>query len=120
MVSPDLRHFSQKMFTARRSCLTLNRRGLSSLARPRAEAISANWQGTSCTGGKTMNFIGGRFEESKADKWNDVNDPSTQTLLSRVPETTEEEFERAVASAKEAFGSWRRTTVLTRQRFALE
>ena len=108
------------MFAARRSCLIRNRRGLSSLARPRAEAISAHWQGTSCTGGKTTNFIGGRFEESKADKWNDVNDPSTQTLLSRVPETTEEEFERAVASAKEAFEGWRRTTVLTRQRFALE
>jgi len=67
-----------------------------------------------------MNFIGGRFEESKADMWNDVNDPSTQTLLSRVPETTEEEFERAVASAKKAFEGWRRTSVLTRQRFALE
>lgn len=67
-----------------------------------------------------MNFIGGRFEESKTDKWNDVNDPSTQTLLSRVPETTEEEFEQAVASAKNAFEGWRRTSVLTRQKFALE
>jgi len=108
------------MFAARRSCRTLHRRGLSSLARPRAEAISAHWQGTNCTGGNTMNFIGGRFEESKADKWNDVNDPSTQSLLSRVPETTEEEFERAVGSAKQAFESWRRTSVLTRQKFALE
>jgi len=108
------------MFTARRSCLTLNRRRLSSLARPRAEAISAHWQGTSCTSGKTKNFISGHFEESKTDKWNDVNDPSTQSLLSRVPETTEEEFERAVASAKKAFESWRRTSVLTRQKFALE
>jgi malonate-semialdehyde dehydrogenase (acetylating)/methylmalonate-semialdehyde dehydrogenase len=108
------------MLAARRSCLTLTRRGLSSLARPRAEGISAHWQGTSCTGGQTMNFIGGRFEESRADKWNDVHDPSTQTVLSRVPETTEEEFERAVAAAKTAFEGWRRTSVLTRQKFALE
>ena len=67
-----------------------------------------------------MNFISGQFEESQTDKWNDVNDPSTQSLLSRVPETTEEEFERAVGSAKKAFESWRRTSVLTRQKFALE
>jgi malonate-semialdehyde dehydrogenase (acetylating)/methylmalonate-semialdehyde dehydrogenase len=57
-------------------------------------------------------FINGLFEENKADKWNDVNDPSTQPLLSRVPETTEE----FVVSAE----SWGRTSVLTRQKFALE
>jgi malonate-semialdehyde dehydrogenase (acetylating)/methylmalonate-semialdehyde dehydrogenase len=67
-----------------------------------------------------MNFINGLFEESKTDKWNDVHDPSTQSLLSRVPETTENEFERAVGAAKLAFESWRRTSVLTRQKFALE
>jgi malonate-semialdehyde dehydrogenase (acetylating)/methylmalonate-semialdehyde dehydrogenase len=64
-----------------------------------------------------MNFIDGLFEESKADKWNNLNDPSTQSLLSRVPETTEEEFERLVVFAKKA---WRRTSVLMGQRFALE
>jgi hypothetical protein len=64
-------------------------------------------------------FIDGLFEESKADKWNNLNDPSTQSLLSRVPETAEE-FERAVVSAKKAFESWRRTSMLTRQKFALE
>jgi malonate-semialdehyde dehydrogenase (acetylating)/methylmalonate-semialdehyde dehydrogenase len=67
----------------------------------------------------TMNFIDGLFEESKADKWNNLNDPSTQSLLSRVPETTEE-FERAIVSAKKTFESWRRTSVLTRQKLALE
>jgi len=64
-------------------------------------------------------FIGGLVEESKADKWNDMNDPITQSLLSSVLETTKEEFERAVGSAK-AFESWRRASVLTRQKFALE
>jgi malonate-semialdehyde dehydrogenase (acetylating) / methylmalonate-semialdehyde dehydrogenase len=58
--------------------------------------------------------------ESKASKWIEVHDPSTQTVLSRVPETTESEFEDAVGAAKEAFKSWRKTSVLTRQRFAME
>jgi malonate-semialdehyde dehydrogenase (acetylating)/methylmalonate-semialdehyde dehydrogenase len=61
-----------------------------------------------------MDFIDGLFEESKTDKWNNLNDPSTQPLLSRVPETTEK-LDRAVVSAKKAFESWRRTSILTRQ-----
>lgn len=66
------------------------------------------------------NYIGGQFSPSQADKWIDVLDPSTQTLLSKVPETTEEEFNNAVEVAKDAFETWRKTSVLTRQRFALE
>ena len=41
-------------------------------------------------------------------------------MLSRVPETTSSEFEQAVEAAKEAFKTWSRTSVLTRQRFVLE
>jgi malonate-semialdehyde dehydrogenase (acetylating)/methylmalonate-semialdehyde dehydrogenase len=49
--------------------------GLSALARPVAEKISAEWKGTSMIGGTTKNFIGGQFVESKADKWLEVHDP---------------------------------------------
>jgi acyl-CoA reductase-like NAD-dependent aldehyde dehydrogenase len=45
---------------------------------------------------------------------------STQTLLSRVPQTTPDEFEQAVDAASVAFKSWSRTSVLNRQRFVLE
>lgn len=72
------------------------------------------------TGGTTKNFIGGQFVESRADTWLEVLDPSTQTLLSRVPQTTAEEFEQAVDAAAHAFNSWSKTSVLTRQRFVLE
>lgn len=48
---------------------------LSALAQPKAERISANWKGTSATGGRTKNFIGGQFAESKATEWIDVHDP---------------------------------------------
>jgi len=48
---------------------------LSPLAIPKAEQISANWKGTSATGGTTKNFIGGEFAESKSSEWLDVLDP---------------------------------------------
>ena len=45
---------------------------------------------------------------------------STQTLLTRVPQTTESEFKDAVDAASHAYKSWSRTSVVTRQRFVLE
>ncbi|KAJ7596880.1 methylmalonate-semialdehyde dehydrogenase [Mycena floridula] len=95
-------------------------RALSAAAAPRAELISSEWKGTSCTGKTTKNFIGGEFTESKTSSWIDILDPSSQTLLSRVPQTTPGEFEQAVDAAATAFKSWRLTSVLTRQKFALE
>ncbi|KAF9455076.1 methylmalonate-semialdehyde dehydrogenase [Macrolepiota fuliginosa MF-IS2] len=115
---PRLRHLS----TSTRSFATsaCANAGLNALARPVAEKISSEWKGTSMIGGNTKNFIGGQFVESKADKWLEVHDPSTQTVLSRVPQTTSSEFEQAADAAGHAFKSWSRTSVLTRQRFVLE
>ncbi|KAL1951588.1 hypothetical protein VTO73DRAFT_737 [Trametes versicolor] len=93
---------------------------LSAAAKAKAEQISQEWKGTSATGGNTKNFVGGEFVESKADKWIDVVDPATQTLLTRVPETTSSEFEQAVSAASQAYKTWSRTSVLTRQRFVMD
>jgi malonate-semialdehyde dehydrogenase (acetylating)/methylmalonate-semialdehyde dehydrogenase len=93
---------------------------LNATARAKAEQVSADWKGTSLTGGTTKNYIGGEFVESKTDKWIELHDPSTQTLLSRVPETTSTEFEQAVDAASQAYKTWSRTSVITRQRFAIE
>lgn len=49
-----------------------------------------------------------------------IHSQATQTLLTRVPETTSEEFEQAVDAASHAFRSWRQSSVLTRQRFVME
>ncbi|PVG03346.1 Methylmalonate-semialdehyde dehydrogenase [Serendipita vermifera] len=105
--------------TYSRTYASVHSPSLSSKALHRAESLS-RWAGTSFNGGNVTNYINGEFLESKADKWIQVLDPSTQTLLSKVPETTEDEFEKAVESASEAFKTWSRTSVLTRQRFALE
>jgi malonate-semialdehyde dehydrogenase (acetylating)/methylmalonate-semialdehyde dehydrogenase len=95
-------------------------RGLNSVVREKAEKLSREWKGTDASGENTKNFIGGEFVESKTTQWIEVVDPSTQTLLTRVPETTNAEFEQAVEAASEAFKTWSRSTVLTRQRFILE
>ncbi|KAJ3560469.1 hypothetical protein NP233_g10821 [Leucocoprinus birnbaumii] len=115
---PRLRHLP--VSTRSFATSTRSNAGLSALARPVAEKISAEWKGTSMTGGTTKNFIGGQFVESKADKWLEVHDPSTQAVLSKVPQTTSAEFEQAVDAASHAFKSWSKTSILTRQRFVLE
>ncbi|KAL1761996.1 Aldehyde/histidinol dehydrogenase [Schizophyllum commune] len=105
--------------SARLFATSASRSALSATALPHAEKLSAEWKGTSMMGGKTKNFIGGEFAESQASEWIDVVDPSTQTLLSRVPQTTQTEFEQAVNAASEAFKTWSRTSVLKRQNFVL-
>ncbi|KAI0348521.1 methylmalonate-semialdehyde dehydrogenase [Trametopsis cervina] len=121
-VTPRLRSLQGRLST--RGLATAATRpplsGFSANARERAEKLSAGWKGTSATGENTKNFIGGEFVESKTSKWVELADPATQTLLTRVPETTPEEFDQAVAAASEAYKTWSKSSVLTRQRFALE
>ncbi|KAF8167752.1 methylmalonate-semialdehyde dehydrogenase [Crassisporium funariophilum] len=112
---PQLRTLkSQSFHTSARA------QSLGPLALSKAEQISANWKGTNATGGTTKNFIGGEFVESKTNQWIEAHDPSTQTVLSRVPQTTDAEFKEAVDAASQAYKTWSRTSVVTRQRFVLE
>ncbi len=41
---------------------------------------------------------------------------ATQEVISRLPQTTEREFNEAIQSAKDAFPKWRNTALPTRQR----
>lgn len=66
------------------------------------------------------NFINGQFVESKGTKLYDITDPSNNKLLAQVPETTNEEFQHAVDSAKTAFKSWKDVPVLSRQRYMFD
>ena len=61
-------------------------------------------------------WIEGKAVTSSAASWVNVYNPATQEVVNRVPETTADEFESAVASAKAAFPAWSRTPVPTRQR----
>ena len=63
----------------------------------------------------TTNFIDNQFVPSKTSSWIDLHDPATNNLVTRVPQSTDEELHAAVESAKKAFPSWRATSILARQ-----
>ena len=65
-------------------------------------------------------LINGEFIESKTDQWRDVINPATQEVLARVPFATQDEINAAVASAKDAFKTWRKTPIGARARIFLK
>lgn len=58
--------------------------------------------------------------DSKTDKWLEVRDPASQTLVNTVPETTPDEFRAAVDAASQAFKTWSKTSIMRRQRAMFE
>ncbi|NLC01545.1 MAG: CoA-acylating methylmalonate-semialdehyde dehydrogenase [Pseudomonas formosensis] len=65
-------------------------------------------------------LINGEFIESKTDQWRDVINPATQEVLARVPFATPDEINAAVANAKEAFKTWRKSPIGARARIFLK
>ena len=63
----------------------------------------------------THNFLNNEFVSSKTGQWIDLYDPATNNLVTRVPQSTTEELEAAVASAGKAFPAWRATSIMHRQ-----
>ncbi|KAI8913387.1 Aldehyde/histidinol dehydrogenase [Gorgonomyces haynaldii] len=64
----------------------------------------------------TKNYINGQFTESATKEWFPLRNPATQEIVTYVPQSTDEELKYAADVAQDAFKSWRKTTVLTRQR----
>jgi len=62
------------------------------------------------------NYIDGEWVESKGEVIDVVN-PATYKTIARVPISTGEEMDAAVAAAKAAFPDWRRTTPVARSRY---
>ena len=65
-------------------------------------------------------LINGEFLESKTTQWRNVVNPATQEVLARVPFATPDEINAAVASAKTAFKTWRKTAIGARARIFLK
>ena len=63
----------------------------------------------------TYNFLDNQFTPSSATQWIPLYDPATNNLVTRVPQSTDEELQAAVASAQRAFPAWRAMSVLHRQ-----
>ncbi|WP_307552776.1 CoA-acylating methylmalonate-semialdehyde dehydrogenase [Xanthomonas sacchari] len=64
-------------------------------------------------------LIDGAFVESSSSQWREVVDPATQDVLARVPFATAAEVDAAVAAARRAFASWRKTPIGARARIFL-
>ncbi|MBJ8074984.1 CoA-acylating methylmalonate-semialdehyde dehydrogenase [Bacillus cereus group sp. N12] len=62
------------------------------------------------------NYIGGQWIESKSKQVEDVPNPATGETIARVPLSTKEDLDRAVATAKEAFQTWKKVAVPRRAR----
>ncbi|KAJ3047593.1 Methylmalonate-semialdehyde dehydrogenase [acylating] mitochondrial [Rhizophlyctis rosea] len=67
----------------------------------------------------TKLYINGEFIESQTDKWIELHNPATQQLVTLVPQPTHAELKHASRCAEEAFKTWRKTSILTRQRVML-
>ena len=65
-------------------------------------------------------LINGEFVQSRSAEWRDVVNPATQQRLARVPMATPDEVEAAIASAREAFKTWRHTPIGQRARILLK
>ena len=65
-------------------------------------------------------LIDGQLVESQTTQWRNVVNPATQEVLARVPFATPEEVHAAVANAKEAFKTWKKTPIGTRARIFLK
>jgi malonate-semialdehyde dehydrogenase (acetylating) / methylmalonate-semialdehyde dehydrogenase len=62
------------------------------------------------------NFINGAWVSSTSGKTLDVPNPATNQLLTRVPISSREDVDLAVAAAKEAFTKWKKVPVPKRAR----
>uniref|UniRef100_A0A8D8VVV8 Probable methylmalonate-semialdehyde/malonate-semialdehyde dehydrogenase [acylating], mitochondrial n=1 Tax=Cacopsylla melanoneura TaxID=428564 RepID=A0A8D8VVV8_9HEMI len=63
----------------------------------------------------TKLYIDGKFVESKTSDWIDLHNPATNEVVTRVPKSTPAEMEAAVASAKKAYETWSKTSIISRQ-----
>ncbi len=64
---------------------------------------------------KTLKFYaGGQWIESKSEKYMDVFDPSTGSIIARTPCCTEDEVNHAIAAAAAAYPAWSATPPIKR------
>lgn len=66
------------------------------------------------------NFIGGSLVDAAGQDEIAIVDPSDETVVARSPISTQDDIERAVRAASDAFPSWAGTTPSTRQKVLLQ
>ncbi|USG68107.1 CoA-acylating methylmalonate-semialdehyde dehydrogenase [Brevibacillus ruminantium] len=71
---------------------------------------------TTTVGPTLKNYIAGEWVESLTDRYEDIPNPATGELLSRVPLSTKDDVDKAVQAAKTAFPAWSETPAVDRAR----
>ena len=61
-------------------------------------------------------FVGGAWVPSTGTAWIPVENPATEKLITRVPDSTAEDVDRAVTAARDAFATWAATDPKERAR----
>jgi lactaldehyde dehydrogenase/glycolaldehyde dehydrogenase len=59
-------------------------------------------------------YIDGQFIENKSGQWIDVLNPSTEEVISRMPDGTSEDAKAAIEAAEKAQGAWERLPAVQR------
>ncbi|HHH41785.1 MAG TPA: CoA-acylating methylmalonate-semialdehyde dehydrogenase [Chloroflexi bacterium] len=67
--------------------------------------------------GTLKNYVNGEWVPSQSGELLEVRNPATGELVARVPLSTEDEVNQAVAAAKAAFQEWRETPPMVRARY---
>jgi len=65
-------------------------------------------------------YIDGRFVENRSGKWIDVLNPSTEEVISRMPDGTVEDVRTAIDAAEKAQPVWERTPAVQRAQYLLK
>jgi malonate-semialdehyde dehydrogenase (acetylating) / methylmalonate-semialdehyde dehydrogenase len=65
-------------------------------------------------------LLDGKLIESRTSEWHNVVNPATQQVLAQVPFATDAEINAAIASAKEAYKTWKNTPIAARARIMLK
>ncbi|PWN53137.1 methylmalonate-semialdehyde dehydrogenase [Violaceomyces palustris] len=84
-----------------------------------ATRLQEKWKGVVTDRRPVPHYLDGQFFESQTTQLYDVNDPSSQTLLSRTPQATSSEIDAIISSSQNAFLPWKRTSLLGRQQIML-
>ena len=63
---------------------------------------------------KLQYFSDGIWKDSKTQKWMDIYNPNTGEVQAQTPCCTSDEVNEAIASAKQAYPSWKNTPVMKR------
>lgn len=61
-------------------------------------------------------YIDGRFTKEGVSEWIDVTNPSTEQVVSRAPDASQDVIDSAIEAASRAFKTWRRVNPFERSR----